>query len=363
METTYRPSGKFTPAGAIVLFLATAVAGSILSFIYLKLVSWIPFVYLNILLAAGFGVAIAYVAKLIIRKMKIRNVAAVLVAVLLGGLLFTYVKWAMYDYNDGKLLTNSLCDELNCDESDLPKLLKNMKKYSSNKEAFDKIPEIGRSFSDVVFHPGTLFHDIKNINEDGRWTYSSNASSSSKKTDAATVKGPVLTIVWLGEIAIILGTALAMSLSFVKEPFIEKDNEWAKKYDKKFVFRATNGVALKNNLKQNPESILELEPVDFDPNVSDHITGELFHSGDFSECYMTLSLTTIKVNGKKRQSQNHNIISYVNVSNGLIDRIFDRCQMEKPYASAYTAPDNSAYAAQTTPEYSSTNANPDEFFK
>lgn len=377
MEKTYKPSGKFSPAGAIILFLVTAVAGSVLSFIYLKLVSWIPFVYLNILLAAGFGLLIGLLAKLIIRSFKIRNIAVVLIAVLLGGLLFTYVKWSIYDYNDGIKITDDLCKSFRCDEDELPDYLKLVKNTHANEVNMSKsdfnylqeycknVPEPGRTFTDVLFSPSTLFHDIKYINKYGRWTYSS-SSYSNKNTNKTTVKGTVLGIVWIAEIAIILGVAIVMSIKYVKEPFIESDNELAKKYDEKFYFQATNAISLKRDILANPESLFDVPALEFAPPVMDYITGELYHSSDFRECYLSLSLTSPKQKGKNKQSSNQQIISYLDISGNMTDKLFYHCHKETPYVSDYvpeSMPDYAQTTSSSQPASNSTYVNPDEFFK
>ena len=84
------------PLGTIVIAAAVAVIGSLLSFVYLKINQVCPSAYLCILIAFGFGAALGYVAYMLIKILKIRSVASAVVGTIIGCILFTLFKWALY---------------------------------------------------------------------------------------------------------------------------------------------------------------------------------------------------------------------------------------------------------------------------
>lgn len=84
------------PLGVIAIALAVGVAGSLLSFVYLKINEISPSAYLCIALAAGFGCAMGYIAYVLIKAMKIHSKSSALIGVIIGCLIFTIFKWALY---------------------------------------------------------------------------------------------------------------------------------------------------------------------------------------------------------------------------------------------------------------------------
>ena len=98
----YRPSGKFSPLGAVLITLCVTVLGVGVFFLYLLFNNWCPIIYLSILAAVAVAAVMGYAASKIIRLFKIRNKTVAVVCAVIGFLLASYVKWAMYDYLDLK---------------------------------------------------------------------------------------------------------------------------------------------------------------------------------------------------------------------------------------------------------------------
>lgn len=99
----YKPSGKYSAAGLIALFISVTVVGIILSWIYLLLNSVITLVYLCVLIAFLVSAAIGFTGGYLVKKFKIRNPAMAMLALCLGLVIANYTKWAIYvsrDFDD-----------------------------------------------------------------------------------------------------------------------------------------------------------------------------------------------------------------------------------------------------------------------
>ena len=93
---------KSSPIGLLVVFFAVVLSGVLLSAVYLFINRISPLIYLCLLAAVALGGAVGFVAGKVAGKFKIKSTAALLVVVLLGCLVFSYFKWAMYvsaDFN------------------------------------------------------------------------------------------------------------------------------------------------------------------------------------------------------------------------------------------------------------------------
>lgn len=95
-STHYQHSGK-APLGGVSLTLAGGlVAGVILGAIYGFLIYWIPFVYINVFVTLGFGVALATAVGSLGKIGKIRNNSVVTVLALIVSLVAYYVHWVVW---------------------------------------------------------------------------------------------------------------------------------------------------------------------------------------------------------------------------------------------------------------------------
>ena len=101
-NTHYKESGKFSPAGAVLMVLATAVCGGALFWLYLLFEGWCTIIYLNVFAAVAVSFALGFVGGKIVKAFKMRNTVVAVACAVVGFLLATYFKWALYDYNDLK---------------------------------------------------------------------------------------------------------------------------------------------------------------------------------------------------------------------------------------------------------------------
>ncbi len=359
-NNTYKPSNKFNITGFLLIILAVSGAGCLLSAIYLKINQINPIVYLTILLTCGFGALIGLIANLIIKKFKIRNPGMAVLAVLIGALVFTYFKWALYISWDNQNTLQEGKEDYHLTEEYM----------------ISKLPYLDNSLGDLLKSPSELMDQIKNVNEEGRWSYSSSHSSSSTKTP---VKGIPLTIVWVFEAGILLLLPMIMANSKSKCPFSETDDEWMSEYKTPFMFGNYDVNRNKQLILNNPDELFNIPYLENLAPRQGYIKGILYHSADFSECYLTLAVQTY--NKKNDKYDSANVINYLRLSYPQVDKLFDHCHLNKPFVSTtnynyqpqYQTPQqnpsmNNDYAQTTYQPQQPTQSrsdyvDPDEFFK
>ena len=89
----YKHSGKFGVHGPLLALLAAVVAGYPLGIIYAYLIKWIPFIYLNLFITAGYGLAFGFMTMALLKFAKVRNSSIALLTGLAVGLCAAYLSW------------------------------------------------------------------------------------------------------------------------------------------------------------------------------------------------------------------------------------------------------------------------------
>src|SRR5437588_11227556 len=91
----YRTSGRFNPL-TIALFAGAMVAGAGAAWLYQALMTWIPYIYVNLVLCAGFGVGLGVAGAFAVRRGHCRNriLALVLALPLALGAVGASYYWA-----------------------------------------------------------------------------------------------------------------------------------------------------------------------------------------------------------------------------------------------------------------------------
>lgn len=173
----YRHSGKFNPAGPILVFLAALVAAFPLGLLYSYLINWIPFIYLNFLITLGYGFVFGTLTSLLLLKFgKVRNTAVAFLSGTAAGLIAWYFSWNGH---------------IHALAGDVPWLLT----------------------------PGQIWTAVKILYNEGSWGIGFGSQEP--------LTGIPLAIVWLGEGAMIVGLAAMISYRSVKDtPFCEQHNCW-----------------------------------------------------------------------------------------------------------------------------------------
>lgn len=89
----YSHSGKFGLHGPVLALTAGGVAAWPLGLAYAYLIKWIPFIYLNFLITAGYGFAFGMLASMLLKIGKVRNVPIALLCGIGVGVLAWYGSW------------------------------------------------------------------------------------------------------------------------------------------------------------------------------------------------------------------------------------------------------------------------------
>lgn len=281
-EKYYKSSGKANSLGLLALFLVTVVAGSAISILYLYLVHIIPSIKLCVLLTLVFGGVMGALGGLVCKIFKIRNLALVLIVSAIGILAYTYFKWAAYvSYMFEESFISSL--------------------------------------TELLFDPSELLSRIKLINEEGTWSFGRSGDN---------VTGIVLLIFWVLEFVIYAGLHLGLASSGANDPFIEKDNDWAKKFNAKFNFRDFDLKADRTAIENDPNLILAYFEKPENIVHTTYYEAELFHSKDFSENYLDVS--KVEINPTKNSRQESKEINKLSVSRDFVQNLFDKSGMTIP---------------------------------
>ena len=196
----YSHSGKFGVQGPLLAIVAAFVLGYPLGIAYAYLVRWIPFIYLNFLVTAGYSIAFGFLTALLMKFGKVRSGPAALATGLVVGFVALYGNWNGY----------------------LFMLVK------------------GAAW---LFDPGQIFSAMKILLKEGAWSIGRSSSTP--------VTGLPLAVVWLVEAGIIVGVTALMSYGAVgKTPFCETHGCWLdeeKTWDKLDAFTRPDHLAAFQN--------------------------------------------------------------------------------------------------------------------
>ena len=176
----YRHSGKFGIHGPIAAIVVAGAIGFPLGFVYAYAMKWVPFVYVNFLLTAGYGFAFGGATGLLMKWARVRNTPVALLSGLIAGLLALYFNWNGHIH-----------------------------------ALFDGAPALN-SWQGILAGMQVLY-------EQGSWGLSHSGS----------VTGIPLAIVWVVEAIVIVGLAALISMAMVFDtPFCEKNQCWLDKEKK-----------------------------------------------------------------------------------------------------------------------------------
>lgn len=248
-----------------------------------------------------------------------------------------YCQYYLDRYPDANLWeTMGMAAFLGNSESEIEESIKKLNELSLKEYIFDyhgdeALDYFGyknkKSVFQIMLHPKMLLTDIKDINEVGRWSYSSSHSYSSTR-DAEPVNGFMLWIVWLGELIVINLPAFVIAIPMCQRPFIESDNDWAIKHPTQFKFGAVNAQALKSSMEADPMSLFNNQALITAGGRTNYFTVTLFHSRSFMENYVLVDNTTYDA---RRKTYNHkNFINYLIVDTTFVGTLFNIFGLNPP---------------------------------
>jgi|GEM_PF-1991269 len=162
--------------GLVVLFLLYLVVGIPVSVIYIFLVDALTEIYLCFFAAIAYGAIMGnFIVKVCKKRLRLSNTTGVLLVVVLGIAVLTYFKWNLffalhdcrYYFWEANLDFDIFLDY----------------------EIFFAV------FKDCLAAPGEFIGGLQWFNEVGTWSYGENPTQN--------VAGMLLTVIWLGEFAIL----------------------------------------------------------------------------------------------------------------------------------------------------------------
>ena len=290
----YRPSGA-APIGGVLLTLALGVAAAFpIAFLYAFINHHDPILYLNILLAVGFGFVLGWVVSKGIHKFRIRNafialtIAVVVFAVAYVVHWFVYVSAVIVDW-----------------ETDAP---------------YDVLL-IARYALDLFEAPGTFLEILKEMNHEGIWSI----SSSSGRSSATAVNGVFLTAIWIAEALVVFYNAVKKPLDETRKPYSERSEEWLKPQEMVLpIAFVANKAAFESSLARNDYSALTtpLPPLsgnEAEAQELNHATVTLYND-PFDPC-ITVSNVTVKQKKKKTDVSTKAVVRYLKVSPSVAQNI------------------------------------------
>lgn len=270
----YKPSSHVSPISLLILFLITFLLGSTLSVPYLFLVQKIPFIYINILLPIALGAILGAVTAYIAKDLKVANKYFGVAACGVGFIAFNIVKWAIYIYNI-------------FDFTDYTFL---------------------QAIKEIILSPQLFWESICYINENNFWGFIAEAP----------VTGPLLWLIWIGEIVVIGIPLFALLIDRLEMPFIDRDDDWAEKCTHIAIFSSFNVRASKSAIEADPDILLKEPLLPYPPVGESYVSGEVFQSKDGNENY--LLLTEYNINSKG-QYMKYKRLKYLHVSKYFVNAL------------------------------------------
>jgi hypothetical protein len=180
----YKHSGAVPALGAIKALIAGSLTAMTLGVVYAFVFYYIPYVYLNFLMAIAVGVGSGYVVGQAALHGKIRNISVVGGIALLATLAGIYAEWGATIYA----------------------------MYPTS-----ELPQLWAKAGLKPFLPQSILLLMVELFDKGSWGLSANT----------TVHGWPLVALWLVEVALIVSAAIgAATRSIAERPFCERCQEW-----------------------------------------------------------------------------------------------------------------------------------------
>lgn len=265
MSKYYQSTGKFSPTSFALIALVCLTALPVLGLVYAYAIWYIPIIYLNFLLAAGFGYAISLaVNRGVIALGKVRNGALAATFALVGSVAALYFHWAIWldlVINSGESYGN---DSIGITVSNISIL-----------------ESLG-----LALNPNIMIELIGAINETGTWGFKGKA-----------IDGTFLTIIWVIEALIVTIVPMIMVYDRSKKPFCEASNSWTKEKELPALEHISNEEAFKTALEQGDFAFLTIIKKAGDIKKEHHSIFTLYYS-DAKAYYLSVENKTPEVNSK-----------------------------------------------------------------
>ena len=277
----YKASGKAPVSGIAISLFAGIAAAFALSFLYVLVVHYIPFIYVNFFATIGYGLGVAIAIYLANRFGKIRSPGIVCLVALLVGLAACWFQWVYY---------------LSW-------------RYSGADQSVTDI------YTQLIAHPDTLFQLMSTLSEHGAWRLG--------RASSDPVSGIPLILVWVVEAVIIVGIPVFVGGGSALSPFSERLGRWAddEKLPLPAPFVNDVGAAKAAFESGNFFALLDAAPVVAESQSESQSESQFSEltlyavDGDPDCCYLSITNVTIKLDKKgKEERETSNIIKYLHIS-------------------------------------------------
>ncbi len=283
MSNYYTPSGKMSPVAIGYFLLCVFIILPLLGLVYSYAIWYIPIIYVNVLLAVGFGFAIGFVISLLVVKMgKVRSVSKSVLFGVLGALVAYYFHWVVWS----DLLYNA--------------------SGGNDYFSFSNI-----SISEVLSfaaQPGAIFELIGSVNEMGTWGFGDSP-----------VSGTLLTVVWVIEFLIIFVVATVVSTSFAGTPFCEVENEWFKERELAPFSAISDVSSLVASLEAGDETLLNTISKKTEDQL-DHSVFTVYNSAH-DESYLSIVNKVAKEEDGKISYSDAPVVTHIKVTDDLVAKM------------------------------------------
>lgn len=185
----YKESGEIDKAKLVIGALVMIAIIAAMAFCYGLLMSFIPLIYFNILITAGFGMLLGLLVRIVDRLTNSRNIKTNYILAIIAVIAANYFQW---DYFLSYVLSGGLMPSIG--------------QYLSNAFTF-------------LFNPIDTFSLIGEIKNIGTWGFGDSM-----------VNGPFLALVWVGEMLLIALLTFRTAIDKHVVPFAEKANQWYPKF-------------------------------------------------------------------------------------------------------------------------------------
>ena len=199
-DSYYKPSGRIEPIYYLYYLILVIIGIPLLGTAYIYLAHYVPFIYANVFVAVGCGVALGNAIGFIAKAGKARNPIVVLVCALAAMCVLKYVQWCIY----------------------IPLVFTDV--YGIWDITFGE--RFVESFSFFI-QPSMAYEAATFINRYGSWSVDVVGSNS-----ANAVSGVPLLVVWIGEFVAMAAAAVTGVWRWPRLPFSEEANGWYTKKDR-----------------------------------------------------------------------------------------------------------------------------------
>jgi hypothetical protein len=274
----YRPSGRLKPT-IFALFLAAIAGGCLVAFVYQTLLRWIPYVYVNALLVAGFGGVLGFAGHQAVKRGHCRNraLAAVLALALAGVSLAASYYW---DWQ----------------------------------HALSVIAEKNPGLDKAAIADEITFSRFLELKKESGW-----------KLKSSTFNGGGVTFIWVVEALLVFGLAIFITDVAAAEPYCEKCGRWCE--GRQFQLPGTSRADADGYLAQG-----QLGPLtqingraDADPHTSLHFTVTTC-AGCADTGFLTVAEQQIQQKKKQTQTVRRELVRHAVLTPADRELAVDRVQ-------------------------------------